>query len=299
MSQVNAIPGLNTTGYYPTANAAGPTPVVVNVNQPSAAPAVPAMPTDVRAYGSTPSGSVTNLGVGANGPVLPLQAQAWISGAAKTVPGGTQAAIGAARAIAGNTSAAMSSKVAKAIGDAGEPLLKLSWGLVANLADTIGALVTFRFGDAIRNFGKVFTEGAANTGSLLKRLTQPATLTAATAGGTKLGLGGAIGVGLSTGLKALKSSAIWAIPASAINAFVDYKYKDQTDPKRLATNFGADVIGYTATGMAGAAVGAAVGSMTLPIVGTIVGAGVGILLGLAHDKITRPLISDTLRDMMA
>jgi hypothetical protein len=51
-------------------------------------------------------------------------------------------------------------------------------------------------------------------------------------------------------------------------------------------------------GVAGAAVGAAVGSMTLPIIGTVVGAGVGILLGMAHDKITRPLISDYLRDQL-
>jgi hypothetical protein len=297
MSQVTS-----TQGYFPTANVGGPTPVVVNVNQQPAAPAAPAVPvmgTDVRAYGTVGSNSVTNLGVGANGPVAPLTAQTVLSGAAKTVPAGTQAAIGAAKAIANNTNATMAKNVAKVIGDAGEPLLKLSWGLVANVADTVGALVTFRFGDAIRNFGKVFTEAAVDTGGMVKRLTQPASLTMATAGGTKLGLGGAIGVGLSTGLKALKSSAIWAIPASAINAFVDYKFKDQTDPKRLATNFGADLIGYTATGMAGAAVGAAVGSMTLPIVGTIVGAGVGILLGMAHDKITRPLISDSLRDMMA
>ena len=109
---------------------------------------------------------------------------------------------------------------------------------------------------------------------------------------------GAIGAGLSVGLKALKSSFVWAIPASAINAFVDYKYKDQTDVKRLGTNFAADVVGYTATGVAGAAIGAAVGSMTVPLIGTIVGAGAGILLGMAHDKITRPLISDYLRDQL-
>jgi hypothetical protein len=296
MSTVNG----TSTGYYPTAtaNAAVPTPVTVNVGA-TPTPAAPVAPQDVRAFSSvSTSSSPTNLGMAANGPILPLQAQAWITGAAKTVPAGTMAAIGAATAIAKNTNGTMMAKVAKAVGDASEPLFKLSWGLVANVADTIGALVTFRFGDAIRNAGKIFSEGAATTGGMLKRLTQPATLTAATAGGTKLGVGGAIGAGLSIGLKALKSSFIWAIPAAAINGFVDYKFKDQTDTKRLGTNFAADVLGYTATGVAGAAVGAAVGSMTLPIIGTVVGAGVGILLGMAHDKITRPLISDYLRDQM-
>lgn len=297
MSQVNAIPTVPTTqGYYPS-------PVVVNVGQ-TATPSAPTAPTvsgDVRAFTSTSTtadAGPTPIGIGANGPVLPLQAKSIIRGAAKVIPTGTNAAIGAATAIAKNTNGSMLSAVTKAIGDAGEPLFKLSWNLVANVADTIGSLVTFRFGDTIRNVGKIFSDGAVDTGAMVKRLVQPVTLSAATSGGTRLGIGGAIGAGLSTGLKALKSSAIWAIPGAAINAFVDYKYKDQTDPKRLATNFVADVVGYTATGVAGAAIGAAVGSMTMPIIGTIVGAGAGLLLGMAHDKITRPLISDYLRDQL-
>lgn len=289
MSTVNGYFQTPTAPSAPAAPSGQPAPVTVNVNPYQAAPGVVStpMPTDYTALSAQ------------YGPILPIKAGQIANIAAKTVPAGTQAAVGAAQAIARNTNGTMVKNVAKIVGEAGEPLLKLSWGLVAGIADTVGKLVTFQFGDAIRAVGKIFSEGAANTGALLKRITQPFSLTAATSGGAKLTLGQAVGAGLSTGLKALKSSFIWAIPASAINAFIDYKYKDQTDPKRLMTNFGADVIGYTATGMAGAAVGAMVGSMTVPLIGTIVGAGVGIVLGMAHDKISRPMISDTLRDMMA
>lgn len=289
MSTVNGYFQTPAVPSMPAVPAGQPAPVTVNVNPYQAAPGtvLAPMPTDYTALSAQ------------YGPILPIKAGQISNIAAKTVPAGTMAAVGAAQAIAKNTNQTMVKNVARIVGEAGEPLLKLSWGLVAGVADVIGKLVTFQIGDAVRALGKIFTDGAANTGALLKRITQPFSLTAATSGGAKLTMGQAIGAGLSTGLKALKSSFIWAIPASAINAFIDYKYKDQTDPKRLATNFGADVIGYTATGMAGAAVGAMVGSMTVPLIGTIVGAGVGIVLGMAHDKVTRPMISDTLRDMMA
>lgn len=234
-----------------------------------------------------------------DGPILPTKAKSVANAAAKIVPAGTAAAVGAATAIAKNTSAAMSGNVSKIVAEAGEPILKFSWGLVSGVAEIVGNLVTLNFVGAAKAVGNLFTGGAANTAALGKKLAQPVTLTNAVKGGTKLGLGSAVGAGISAGFKALKSSAVWALPAAAINAFVDYKYRDQTDVKRLGCNFAADVIGYTATGMAGAAVGAAVGSMTVPFVGTIVGAGVGILLGMFHDKFTRPLISDALRDQFA
>jgi hypothetical protein len=230
------------------------------------------------------------------GPIAQTGAAGIASLAARVIPAGTSAAVGAATAIARNTNATMVKNVAKVVESAGEPLLKLSWALVGNTFEALGALLTFRFGDAFRSIGKVFSDGALSLGAAGKKLAQPVTLTAATSGGNKLGLGQALGAGLSGGMKALKSSFIWAIPASAINAFIEYKYRDQNDVKRLTTNFAADVVGYTATGMAGAAVGAAIGSMTMPIVGTLVGAVVGVGLGLLHDKITRPVISDALYD---
>ena len=70
----------------------------------------------------------------------------------------------------------------------------------------MGALLTLRFGDALKSVGKIFSEGAFSLGALGKKVAQPLTLTAATSGGNKLGLGQAIGAGLSGGLKALKSS---------------------------------------------------------------------------------------------
>lgn len=296
-------------GYFSTS----PTPSLPAAPSAPAAPGMPAVPSgqsapvtvNVNPYQATPGAASTPMPTDYTalsaqyGPILPIKAGQIANIAAKVVPAGTMAAVGAAQGIARNTNGTMVKNVARIVGEAGEPLLKLSWGLVAGVADVAGKLVTFQLGDAVRALGKIFTEGAANTGALVKRITQPFSLTAAASGGNKLNMGQALGTGLATGMKALKSSFIWAIPASAINAFIDYKYKDQTDPKRLMTNFGADVIGYTATGMAGAAVGAMVGSMTLPLVGTIVGAGVGIILGMAHDKVSRPMISDTLRDMMA
>jgi hypothetical protein len=287
MSSTTFNPG--TSGYYGTpaapAPAAVPQPVTVNVNAYQGTPSVPAMPTDTTALSTT-------------GAILPIQASKWLNGAAKVVPTGTQAAIGAASAIAANSGRAMQSAVAGLAGK-GEPLFKLTWGIAFNLAGFVGNLVTFQWASAFQKLGSLVKDGFVNTGEIAKRVGTPASLTMATAGGTKASLGQAIGAGLKTGATALKSSFIWAIPAAAINAFIDYKYKDQTDVKRIGTNFGADVIGYTAGGMAGAAVGAAVGSMTMPIVGTIVGAGVGILLGYVHDKTTRPLISDFLHDALA
>lgn len=244
-------------------------------------------------YGATSTVGAQNLG---QGPIVQTGAAGIIATAAKVIPAGTSAAVGAASAIARNTNGTMVKSVAAIVENTGEPLLKLSWALIGNSFDMIGSLLTLRFGDAARAFGKIFSEGAFSLSSLGKKVAQPLTLTAATSGGTKLGLGQAIGAGLSGGMKALKSSFIWAIPASAITAFIDYKYRDQHDLKRLGTNFAADVVGFTATGMAGAAVGAAVGSMTMPIIGTIVGAAVGIGLGLMHDKITRPMLSDVLHD---
>lgn len=277
------------SGYYgtpvPQSAPAAPQPVTVNVNAYQGATTVPAMPTDVTSLSTT-------------GAILPIQASKILNGAAKVVPTGTHAAIGAATAIAANSGRAMQSAV-KGLTGVGEPLFKLSWNIVSNLAGFVGSLVTFQWTTAVQKLGALFKDGFVNTGEFAKRIGTPASLTMATAGGTKASLGQAIGAGLKTGLGALKSSFIWAIPASAINAFIDYKYKDQTDVKRLGTNFAADVIGYTAGGMAGAAVGAAVGSMTVPIVGTIVGAGVGILLGWVHDKTTRAIISDTLHDALA
>jgi hypothetical protein len=232
------------------------------------------------------------------GPIAQTGAAGLAQLGARVVPAGTAAAVGAAQAIAANTNGTMVKGVAKIVEAAGEPLLKLSWALVGNAFEAVGSLLTFQFGRGFQALGRVFTDGAVSLGALGKKLAQPLTLTAATSGGQRLGLGQAIGAGLSGGVKALKSSAVWAIPASAINAFIDYKYRDQSDVKRLGTNFAADVVGYTATGMAGAAVGAAVGSMTVPLVGTIVGAVVGIGLGFLHDKISRPMISDTLYDMV-
>lgn len=232
------------------------------------------------------------------GPILPTSGAAIAGMAARAIPAGTAAAVGAATAIAGNTNATMGKAVAKIVTEAGEPLLKLSWGLLSNTFEVVGSLITFNFPKAFSAVGKLFKETAFDTAGLFKKITQPFSLTAATSGGARLGLGQAVGAGLSAGMKALKSSFVWAIPAAGINAFIDYKYKDQTDVKRLGANFAADVVGYTATGMAGAAVGAMVGSMTVPLVGTLVGAGVGILLGLLHDKTTRPMISDAIRDSL-
>ena len=256
-------------------------------------------PTTTPQYPGAPAAQTAPTGVqaiGSNGPIVQTGAAGMVALGAKIIPAGTSAAVGAAQAIARNTNGTMVKGVAQIVESAGEPLVKLSWALIGNTFDMLGALVTLRFGDAFKAIGRVFGDGAVSLGALGKKVAQPLTLTAATSGGHKLGLGQAIGAGLSGGLKALKSSFIWAIPASAINAFIDYKYRDQHDTKRLATNFAADVVGYTATGMAGAAVGAMVGSMTMPIVGTIVGAVVGIGLGLLHDKITRPMISDALHD---
>ncbi|MEB3285553.1 MAG: hypothetical protein VKN33_09730 [Candidatus Sericytochromatia bacterium] len=234
-----------------------------------------------------------NLG---QGPIAQAGAAGIAALSARIIPAGTAAAVGAASAIARNTNATMVKNVSKAVEAAGEPLLKLSWALVGNTFEALGALLTFRIGDAFKSIGKVFSDGALSLGAAGKKLAQPITLTAATSGGKKLGFGQALGSGLAGGMKALKSSVIWAIPASAINAFVDYKYRDQNDVKRLGTNFAADMLGYTATGMAGAAVGAAIGSMTVPLVGTLVGAVVGVGLGFLHDRITRPVISDALYD---
>ncbi|MEB3196124.1 MAG: hypothetical protein VKP62_02870 [Candidatus Sericytochromatia bacterium] len=234
----------------------------------------------------------------ADGPLLQTGAAGMMALGARALPSGTAAAVGAATAIARNSNATMAKGVAAIVESAGEPLLKLSWALVGNAFDVVGSLLTFQFGRAIQAFGKIFSEGAVSLGALGKKVAQPISLTAATHGGQRLGLGQAIGAGVSGGLKALKSSAVWAIPASALNAFVDYKYRDQSDVKRLGTNFAADVVGYTATGMAGAAVGATIGSMTLPIVGTVVGALVGITLGLVHDRVSRPLISDMIYDSL-
>ncbi len=262
--------------------------------QPAAAP---------QAYAAQPTYAPTTYGaqtVGAqgltSGPIVQTGAAGAIALGAKVIPAGTSAAIGAARAIASNTNGSMVKAVEGVVASAGEPLLKLTWAVVGNTFDFFGALLTLRFGDAFKAIGKVFSDGAFSLGALGKKIAQPVTLTAAASGGKKLGLGGALGAGIKGGFAALKSSFIWAIPASAINAFIDYKYRDQHDVKRLGTNFAADVVGYTATGMAGAAVGAAVGSMTVPLVGTIVGALVGIGLGFMHDKITRPMISDALHD---
>lgn len=284
---VAANPNLPLAGYLPAAPQMRP---ANSPPRPGFAPTgyQPMMPPNSR-Y------AATNLG---QGPLVQTGAAGVLSTATKVVPGGTAAAVGAATAIANNSSRAMSNRVAAIVGEAGEPLLKLSWGLVTNLFDVLGSTLTLRLGDAARAFGRIFSEGAVNLGGLGKKLFQPLTLTSETMSGTRLGMGQAIGAGLSGGMQAFKTCFIWAIPASAVNAFIDYKYRDQSDVKRLGTNFVADVIGYTASGMAGAAAGAAIGSMTLPIVGTIVGAGVGILLGLAHDKITRPMISDVLRDQL-
>ena len=277
----------------PTAPAA---PLGYGAPQPYAAQPT-GQPTAPQGYAPT---AYTPTNVGAQnlgqGPIVQTGAAGMVALGAKVIPAGTSAAIGAARAIASNTNGSMVKAVEGIVTSAGEPLVKLSWALLANTFDFLGAVLTLRFGDAARAVGKIFTDGAVSIGSLGKKIAQPATLTAAAAGGKKLGLGQAIGAGLSGGLRALKSSFIWAIPASAINAFIDYKYRDQTDVKRLGTNFAADVVGYTATGMAGAAVGAMVGSMTVPIIGTLVGAAVGIGLGFMHDKITRPMLSDALHD---
>jgi hypothetical protein len=233
-----------------------------------------------------------------NGPVLPTVGPSIAGMISRGFPAGTQAAIGAAQAIAAHTNGTMVKNVARVIGDAGEPLLKLSWELGSNVFGFVGNLITFNFPKAAESFMNIFKSGAVNTGNILKRTVQPATLTAAVSGGSRLNPASALAAGVGVGLKAIKSSFIWAIPSAAIQAFVDYKYHDVTDTKRLGANFAADVVGYTGAGMAGAAAGAFVGSMTMPIVGTLVGAGVGILLGMLHEKTTRPLISDAIRDRL-
>lgn len=302
------------SGYFPktVATPAASTPYAAPVLAPvptgvasTAAPATTAAPvatatTTARplTVASTTSGTVSAQSLGSNGPILPLSADSIFSSATKVVPAATYAAIGSATAIAANTSAAMSGNVAHVVGTMSEPLFALSWGIVSDLANSVGSLLTLNIPGAIANIGRLFSDGFVNTGNLLKRLVSPATLTAATSGGAKLSLGGALATGFRTAGMAIRSSAVFALPAAAINAFVDYKYKDTTDPKRVASNFIADVVGYTATGMIGAGVGAAIGSMTVPIVGTIVGAGVGILLGMVHDKIFRPMISDKIDDML-
>jgi hypothetical protein len=273
-------------GYYPTAPVAPVAPAAPTLPAPVAYSA-PTMPTDqVR---------VNTVG---NGPVLPTVGPSIGGMISRGFPAGTQAAIGAAQAIAAHTNGTMVKNVAKVVGDAGEPLLHLTWDLASNLFGFVGNLMTFNFPKAAESFANIFKSGAVNTGNILKRTVQPATLTAAVSGGSRLNPASALAAGLGVGLKAFKSSFIWAIPSAAIQAFVDYKYHDQTDTKRLASNFAADVVGYTGAGMAGAAAGAFVGSMTMPIVGTIVGAGVGILLGMLHEKTTRPVISDMIRDRL-
>lgn len=233
------------------------------------------------------SDSMSFASVG-EGPILPLAAKKWTTIAALTVPTGTEAAIGAARTILKNPN----------FGASADPLFKLSASLFQNVFRFVGKLLTFQLDEAFGALMNIFKDGAINLGGIAKKLASPFTATAAAAGAPRAGLGQAIAGGISTGMRALKTSFVWAIPAAAVNAFIDYKYRDQTDVKRLGTNFAADVLGYTATGMAGAAVGAAVGSMTMPIIGTVVGAGVGIMLGMAHEKMTRPMLSDMLRDQM-
>ncbi|MDB5098737.1 MAG: hypothetical protein JWM80_3158 [Cyanobacteria bacterium RYN_339] len=278
-----SLPTLPVQGYYPPTGGAPLAPVAPVAPQPYAAPAIGQ---DVR---------VNTIG---NGPVLPTAGPSIIGMISRGFPAGTQAAIGAAEAIAAHSSGAMAKGVAKIVGEAGEPLLHLTLDLTSNLFGFVGNLITFNFPKAAESFINIFKMGAVNTGNLVKRAVQPVSLTAAVSGGSRLNPASALATGLGVGLKALKSSFIWAIPSAAIQAFVDYKYHDQSDTKRLATNFVADVVGYTGAGMAGAAAGAFIGSMTMPIVGTIVGAGVGILLGMLHEKTTRPLISDALRDRL-
>jgi hypothetical protein len=247
---------------------------------------------------ATNANPVSALGNISNGPVLPTSGPAIIGAISRAYPAGTMAAVGAAEAIAGRTSAAMAKNVSRVIGDAGEPLLHLSWDLASNVASFFGHAITFQFGPAMSDVGHIFSMGAVDTGNILRRTVEPLSLTSAVSGGARLNPISAVGTGLALGVRAIKSSFVWAIPSAAINAFVDYKYHDVTDGKRIASNFIADVVGYTGAGMAGAAVGAAIGAMTMPIVGTLVGAGVGIALGMLHEKTTRQLISDTLRDQM-
>lgn len=264
------------SGYLPQTT----TPVA-----PTVAPTAPTVTGYAPTSYAPTSYSATSLG---EGPILPLKAQQIANLAAKVVPTGTAAAVGSARILLKSPT----------WGAAAEPLFKLTTSVVGNLIKFVGKAVSFQWDEAFKALVDVFKGGAVNTGGIAKQLSTPITATMATAGAPRAGLGRAIAGGLSTGVQALKSSFIWAIPAATINAFIDYKYRDQTDMKRLGTNFAADVLGYTATGMAGAAVGAAVGSMTMPVIGTVVGAAVGIGLGLFHDKLTRPLISDALRDQL-
>jgi hypothetical protein len=275
-------PNFPLQGYYqpvaPQQYAAAPVP---------AAQQAPQYAGDVRAFGAIN-----------NGPVVQTQALPLAGHIMRAFPAGTQAAIGAATAIAAKGGASYVKAVSNVIGNASEPLLRLSWDLASHTFGFIGNLLTFQIGGAMKSLGEIFRTGAVNTGGILKKVVEPVQLTAAVGAAPRLGPMSALATGVSVGFKALKSSFVWAIPAAAIGAFIDYKYKDQNDPKRLISNFAADVVGYTAGGMAGAAAGAFIGSMTLPVVGTIVGAGVGILLGMLHEKTTRPVISDTLRDML-
>jgi hypothetical protein len=289
-------------GYFPNLGAGPAAPIAP---PPPPAPAAPGFapmaytPTRTPAAASPQaSAPVSAMGNISNGPVLPTSGPAILGAITRAYPAGTMAAVGAAEAIAGKTSATMAKGVARVIGDAGEPLLHLSWDLASNLASFVGHAITFQFGPAMTDFGHIFSMGALDTGNILRRTVEPLSLTSAVSGGARLNPMQAVGTGLSLGLRAIKSSFVWAIPSAAINAFVDYKYHDVTDKKRIASNFIADVVGYTGAGMAGAAVGAAVGSMTMPIVGTLVGAGVGIVLGMLHEKTTRQLISDTVRDQL-
>lgn len=301
------------TAYAPASTVAAPTPVSVSVPGTSYTPAPAPVSVAVPGTSYAPSSTVgqnnilvgnqqlTNVTVGnqqltntpissPNGPTLPITLQHVADGAAMFVPAGTVAAEGAATSLVG------ASKVAQALGGVGEPLFKLTWGIASDLASVVGSAVTFNIPGIFTNGVKIFQDGFINIGGIAKKLFEPFTMNSVAAGGAKASLGEAIGVGFQTAFKAIKSSFVWAIPAAAVNAFVDYKYHDVTDPKRLVSNFAADCIGYTATGLAGAAAGAAIGSMTCPLVGTIVGLGVGFVLGTLHEKYTRPLISDTIRD---
>lgn len=276
------------------------TPAPVSVAVPSGAYAPASVPSGAYAPASVPQNNITvgnqqltNTPLASpNGPTLPITIQHVADAAAVLVPAGTVAAEGAAASMVG------ASKVAQALGGASEPLFQLTWGIASDLANVVGSVLTFNIPGVFSNTVRVFQDGFINLGGIAKKLAEPFTMNSLAAGGTKVGLGEAIGVGFQTAFRALKSSFVWAIPASAINAFVDYKYHDVTDPKRLFSNFAADCIGYTATGFAGAAAGAAIGSMTCPLVGTIVGLGVGMVLGMLHEKYTRPLISDTIRDQL-
>ncbi|GEM_PF-5385545 len=232
-----------------------------------------------------PRPGMVDTRVSANsGPIVQNGAAGLFSTAAKVIPAGSEAALGAARAMLRDPN----------YGQMAEPLLRLTWDLARGTASFAVNLVTFQWPQAIDDLKLIVSTPFVNTGTLAKKLATPLTASADVSMAPRLRGFEAAGTGVGTALGALKSSFVWSVPASLLNAWMDYKYRDQADMKRLGTNLAADMIGYTATGMVSAGVGAMVGSMTVPLIGTVVGIGVGLLLGFVHDRVVRPTVSDAL-----